>query len=121
MMRVEVDHDQYGVAHGGPGNPLRDAPAAAHRGLEAYRFAVGEKMVVVDVMESETAVALQWCVFPADAIQPCNELPEAVLTVPRPLTDLVLLRRQILLAAGLDRPVLGELERRSVDPVTGPQ
>jgi len=68
-------------------------------------------------MESQPPVALERGVFPPDAVEPGEEWPEAPGVVEVPPANLVFLRVEILLASCLPRLVLGQLERRPVDPV----
>src|SRR5262249_8575118 len=104
VVRVEIDDDEHGVTHG-------RASATATAVLEAARFAVGDEILIVDVMELQTPVALQGCVFSADAIDACNQLLQTVVPNAVPEPHLVLLRIEVFLAPGLARPVLEQLER----------
>ena len=96
---IEVDDGQHGVAPIG--------------GLLGVR----EQRVVVDVMEHEPLVRLQGRVLAADPVDLADQRSEGVRALQVPAADLVLLRVQVLLAAGLARDVLAQLERRAVDPV----
>src|SRR6185437_5772537 len=69
MMGVEVDDDEYRVGYAvGYGGALTGVG----------RFAIGDEIVIVDIMDLQTPVALQRCVFAADAIDQCNQPAQGV-------------------------------------------
>ena len=65
----------------------------------------------------EPLVRLEGRVLAADPVDLADQRSERVGPLQVPAADLVLLRVQVLLAAGLARDVLEQLERRAVDPV----
>src|SRR6185312_5004121 len=92
VVGIEVDDGEHGVPHGRAGV----SAAVSLAGL-----AVGDEILIVDVMELQTPVALQGGVFATDAIEQCNQPTQALGPVAIPEARLVLLRVQVLLTAGL--------------------
>src|SRR2546421_1044163 len=82
---------------------------------------VGQQLAVVQRVEAQTPVGLQGGVLAADAVDPGDQVAQAVRLLQVPGADLVFLGVQVLLTPGLERPALAELEGRTVDAVAGPQ
>ena len=99
MVRVEVHDDE---------NHVRAVGAV---------LGIADELVVIDAPERQGVVALQGRIGTANRVQASEKLSQRTLggEVPRP--RLVLLRVEVLLAAGFARRSFGELERWTVDAV----
>src|SRR6185312_16832379 len=82
MVGVEVDDREHGVPHGS---------ACVSAAFDLARLAVGDEILIVDVMELQTPVALQGCILTPDAIEQCNQRPQGVGAVAVPAARLILL------------------------------
>ena len=102
VVRVEVDDDQDDVGEVGSGLP------------------VGDHLVVIDREEPQVAVEVERRVLAADGVDPGDEVAEGPRSVEVPVADLVLLRVEIFLGAGLPGLADALFERGSVDPVGRP-
>src|SRR3972149_2413339 len=99
VARVEVDDDEQDV-----------------RAVRA-RLAVGDELVVINLVEAQRVVALQGGVLAPDAVHLGDEAAEAGLVRQVPVLDLVLLGVQVLLAARLQGLVEAPLVGGAVDAV----
>src|SRR5579875_1700655 len=84
-------------------------------------FAVGNDLIVVHGMKPESDVALQSSVVLADSIDLRDQSFQAVGTLDVPDAYLVLLRVEILLASGMQRAILKQFERGSVNSIVRPK
>src|SRR2546430_15091640 len=99
VMRIEVDDHQHRAR-------------AVGRGL-----AVADELVVVDHVKAQVPVELQRRVRVPRRVHPGDEITKAVGPVQVSMTDLVFFGIEILFAVRLARPILTQLERRSIDAV----
>src|SRR2546421_2534153 len=82
---------------------------------------VGEQVLVVRVQEAKRPVVVQRWMLSPDRVDPGDEWTERAGPVQLPVTDLILLRAQVVLPTRRQRRRLHQLERGSVHAVAGTQ
>ena len=99
IARIDVDHDQQHV------RPVR------------RRLRVGDELIARDILEVQRRVVLERRIRVPDRVHARDQIAQALGAIEVPRPDLILLRVEILFAAGFARRILEELECRPVDPV----
>src|SRR5829696_1562831 len=101
MRGTQIDDDHYDV------------------GTVRSALAVTDYLVVGDVVEPETPIALQGGVLAPDTIDPSDKLAQTVRPVEIPMPDFIFLRMQVFFTPRLAGLVLAEFIGRPVNAVTG--